>query len=302
MSRTYVLPVTVSLTGDFADNLPEDLVFRDLAASKDPALPRSVARQYFPFEFDPVAQVYNQANQVIEELGVIDPVELWERTASTPAARNAPDDFIATISVTGPPGDPTGDAIFVVVDSNNVPRLPPIFLPAAPYTVPFPPRVATRYGLPIFTGDRIVVAWGNRPTTGESATVIVNLTPCDACELQTAAAAWATALKDCCEGGSTCDLTVAIITSAPGPVLGGIGVIGNYVITILGSNFLPTDLVNLTAPPGVSLGIPLITPTDITINMTVDPFTPPGNMVFEVVRFDDPTCSATGNLPIIPPA
>ncbi len=178
MSRTLYLPVTNDLTGDTLDVLPAGLLMRSQANELELGLPRTVARQYFPFGYDYPADAYSQADQVITDLGVIDPVELWERCGPQ-GARNAPDDYIATLSIRSVDG--TGDAIAQVIDAAGGPRGAPIPLVGAG---------ETQYGIPLFTGDRITVIWDNRPVTNDTATVILNLTEGAEMELQEAAAAW----------------------------------------------------------------------------------------------------------------
>ncbi len=178
MSRTLYLPVTHDLTGSTLDAFPVGLLMRSRANALAGGLARSTARQYFPFSFDYLTGTYGQADQIIADLGVIDPVELWERCGPQ-GARNAPDDYIATLSIRSVDG--TGDAIAQVIDAAGGPRGGPIALAGAG---------ATQYGIPLFTGDRITVAWLNRPVTDDSATVILNLTEGAGMELQSAAAAW----------------------------------------------------------------------------------------------------------------
>jgi hypothetical protein len=178
MSRTLYLPVTNDLTGNTLDVLPAGLLMRSQANELELGLPRTVARQYFPFGYDYPADAYNQADQVITDLGVIDPVELWEKCGPQ-GARNAPDDYIATLSIRSVDG--TGDAIAQVIDAAGGPRGAPIPLAGAG---------ETQYGIPLFTGDRIAVTWDNRPVTNDTATVILNLTEGAEMELQEAAAAW----------------------------------------------------------------------------------------------------------------
>ncbi|MEE8508444.1 MAG: hypothetical protein V3T07_05210 [Myxococcota bacterium] len=178
MSRTLYLPVTNDLTGDTLDVLPAGLLMRSQANELELGLPRTVARQYFPFGYDYPTDAYSQADQVITDLGVIDPVELWERCGPQ-GARNAPDDYIATLSIRSVDG--TGDAIAQVIDAAGGPRGAPIPLVGAG---------ETQYGIPLFTGDRITVIWDNRPVTNDTATVILNLTEGAEMELQEAAAAW----------------------------------------------------------------------------------------------------------------
>ena len=76
MSRTYYLPITITLDGDPASGIPPNLLFRDQADTTDPAIPRTISRLLFPRQYDYVAEVYNQADQVIGTLGAIDPVQL----------------------------------------------------------------------------------------------------------------------------------------------------------------------------------------------------------------------------------
>ncbi len=228
MSRTYFLPVTVAIDGNVASGLPPNLLFRDQADSVDPALRRTASRMMLPLGYDYPLEVYNQADQVIANLGLIDPVELWERSGQA-GDRNAPDDFLATVSINGPTGDTSGVAMVTIVDANLRPRFAPFTLGSSS-----PAPYATRYGIPLFTGDRLLVDWTIAPLGGSSAFVTVSLTPCFGCELQTATALWVEALQDCCEEGipaETCfavltavieDLTSGLVTplGVPGPGLG----------------------------------------------------------------------------------
>lgn len=295
MSRTYFLPVTVDLTGNANDNLPPELVFRDQSASLDPFLPRSIARQYFPYEYDFISEVYNQANQVITELGVIDPVELWERTAETPDKRNAPDDFIATVSVHGPNGDFTGTGGFTVIDATGSPRFPEFELPIG---VAAPGRVATRYGIPLFTGDRILARWVNRPVSGDSGFVIVNLTPCDGCELQTAAAAWEQALKDCC--GDTCPKGVDLVTSIPSPILTLPGP-ESYILTITGTGFLIDDVISSVNGDVVITGPPIFGGTTWQVPIDVTTPTPGPQDAIKIESAADAQCFTLAAIFVAPP-
>jgi len=180
MSRTLYLPVTGDLTGLLDDGGPPNLVLRSQANRAGPAttLPRTVARQYFPFGYDYPTTAYSQVDQVITDLGVLDPVELWEKCGPV-GSLNAPDDFIATLSIRS--SDDTGTARAQVLDAGGSPRGAPIDFPGAG---------ATRYGIPLFTGDRISLTWLVGPVTDNSATVILNLTEGDKMQLQKAIAAW----------------------------------------------------------------------------------------------------------------
>lgn len=304
MSRTYVLPVSNNITGDIDDALPSELVFREQARNADPpTLTRSASRQYYPFDFDPVTGIYGQANQVIEDLGYIDPVELWERAGANPNDRNAPDDFIATISVRAGGGDPTGEALCTLVDSVFSPRLPSFILPeVGPPVSPTPSRLATRYGLPVFSGDIILIDWFNRPVTTEAAIVTINLTPCDGCALQAAVAAWQAAQKDCC-AAEECDAPVVTnIIPDPSPILGGIGAPVNYGLDINGSGFLPTDVITLVGDPGIVPGIPFhVSGALWTLPIAVAAFTPSGPFTVEVARVGAPTCSDSADGFVVPP-
>ncbi len=196
MSRTYFLPVTVDLDGNPASIIPANLLFRQ---SDSPTLARTISRILFPLDYEYELELYNQADQVIGSLGSIDPVELWERSGQA-GDRNAPDDFLATVSVTGPTGDTSGIAEVTILDPNLRPRFAPFLLGSDPETAPY----ASRYGIPLITGDQLLFSWATPPAGGTSAFVTVNLTPCDACELQTAAALWNQALKACCEAPVSC--------------------------------------------------------------------------------------------------
>ena len=177
MSRTIYLPVTGDLTGLATDGPPPGLLLRS-QAERVSALPRTIARQYFPFSFDYLTDTYGQADQIIADLGVLDPVELWERCGPR-GSLNAPDDFIATLSIRS--GDDTGTAEAQVIDSGGSPRRTALSFPGAG---------ATHYGIPLFTGDRILVVWSVAPLGGTAATVILNLTEGDQMPLQRASAAW----------------------------------------------------------------------------------------------------------------
>ena len=258
MSRTYYLPITITLDGDPASGIPPNLLFRDQADTTDPAIPRTISRLLFPRQYAYVAEVYNQADQVIGTLGAIDPVQLWERSGSA-GDRNAPDDFIATVSVHGPTGDTTGIAQVTIIDGNLRPRSAPFLLgssPAAPY--------ATRYGIPLFTGDQLLFSWQTEPNAGTSGFVTVNLTPCDGCELQRAAAAWVSALKDCCaEVAPSCLLpSAAEVTDN----------IGGATSISIGSGI--ANALAVLVPPGTG-----VYQLDVTMAATFDP----ADYTFEVL-------------------
>lgn len=100
--------------------MPTNLSFTQLRDLD--ALTPSQRRLYYPNSFDPLTGIYARADQTIGELGLIDPVDLWERSSAT--GTSTPDDFLANISIRGPAGDPTGDALVTVVDSLFSPRFP----------------------------------------------------------------------------------------------------------------------------------------------------------------------------------
>jgi len=283
MSRTYYLPITITLDGDPASGIPPNLLFRDQADTTDPAIPRTVSRLLFPRQYDYVAEVYNQADQVIGTLGAIDPVQLWERSGSA-GDRNAPDDFVATVSVHGPTGDTSGIAQVTIIDGNLRPRSAPFLLgssPAAPY--------ATRYGIPLFTGDQLLFSWQTEPNAGTSGFVTVNLTPCDGCELQRAAAAWVLALKDCCA-----EVAPSCLLPSAAEVTNNIGGTASITVGSGIANALP-----VLVPPGTG-----IYQLDVTMAATFDP----ADYTFEVLVDGvaiplgfGPNFASVSSLPIGPP-
>lgn len=305
MSRTYVLPVTGELGGGPTAGLPPDLVFREQALNASPpALTRSASRQYYPFDYDPVTGIYGQINQQIVELGYIDPVELWERASGSPDDRNAPDDFIATISVRAAFPAPDGEALFTLVDSTYSPRLPSFIIPESPAVAPTPSRVATRYGLPIFSGDVILVDWFNRPATTNAALVTVNLTPCDGCELQAAVAAWEAALKDCCTEGTDCSAGPEALSVNPPAITGGFapGPPVTISVTIGGSNFNATDVISLVSVAGVSItSVPSLGGIGWTFDLEFPPDIPPFSPIILTVT-DTAGCADSIQILVFPPS
>ncbi len=285
MSRTYYLPVTVTLDGDPSSVIPSNLLLRDQADNPDPGLPRTVARQLFPFGYDFPSDTYAQADQVIGTLGVVDPVELWERSGAA-HERNAPDDFIATISIAGPAGDPTGIASVTIIDANLQPRSASVLLgsaPSAPYR--------TRYGIPLLTGDRLLLAWDTPPVSGSQAFVSLNLTACDGSALQSAAAAWLVALKDCCD-----DTPPACDTPSAAAVTDDNGAITPLSV---GGGGNPGSVQAVLVPPGSGVYMLDVTlpatfdPADYTVEVLVD-----GSAITPGAA---PNFAAVGALPFGPP-
>ncbi len=298
MSRTFSLPVTVDLTGDVNDQLPDALGFtqiRDLAG-----LTPSQRRLYYPESFDPLTGVYARPDKIITELGLIDPVDVWQRSGA--AQGSSPDDFLANLSIRGPAGDPTGEALVTVVDSLFSPRFPSFVVPLAP-DGQTPGRVATRYGIPLFTGDMIVADWLNRPASGNGAQILLNLAPCDFCCMQKATAAW---FQVNGEGPVAPDCGPPVVlglSSTPSPIR-ALFPPTVYTVTIPGIGFMPSDNVAIaSSPPGVNLtSSTFVNPGEIEVTIAVAGGVLPGQIVFSVSRAGDPGCMDTGSLPVVPPA
>lgn len=297
MSRTFSIPVTVDLTGDVNDQLPENLTFRQLKDFE--GLTPSQRRLLYPNSFDPLTGVYGRPDQVITELGLIDPVDVWSRSGATKTS--TPDDFLANISIRGPAGDPTGDALVTVVDGYFSPRFASFVVPLAP-DGQTPGRVATRYGLPLFTGDMIIVDWLNRPVSPvSSAQILLNLSPCDFCCMQKATAAWFAVNSEGPVDPGCIPPVVLAISSSPSPIA-AFSPPNNYTLTISGIGFEATDVVSVaSSPPGVSLGpVTYVGPAEWEAAIFVAGGAPPGFITLSVARGADLGCLDTGTIPVVP--
>lgn len=299
MSRTFSFPVTTDLTGDVNDQLPSGLSFTQL---RDPdALTPSQRRLYWPQSFDPLTGLYARPDQTITELGLIDPVDTWLRSGG--AQGSSPDDFIANLSVSGPPGDPTGEALFTVVDALFRPRFPSFVIPL-PDDGQTPGRVATRYGIPFFTGDMLICDWLNRPATGNGAQILLNLAPCDFCDMQKATAAWFQVNSEGPVPPECVPPVVLGVTSVPSPIRAGLGIPVNYVVTIAGIGFESDDVVTIASGPGgvAITNTTFVSPGEWTVDIAVLAGTLAGPLTFSVARAADAGCADTGDTFVVPPA
>lgn len=298
MSRTFALPVDGDLTGLPTDLLPENLTFTQL---KDlDGLTPSQRRLYYPNSFDPITGIYSRADQRIEDLGLIDPVDVWSRSGGQQGS--TPDDMIASISIRAQAGDPTGDALVTVVDAFLSPRFASFVVPLAP-DGQTPGRVATRYGLPIFTGDMILVDWLNRPAITNAASILLNLSPADGCCMQKATAAWFAVNGEGPVPPACTPPIVLGMTSAPAPIF-ALSPFESYTLTIPGIGFQADDVVAVSSgPPGVIISsFGFISPGEFTAVVDIPAGTPPSGFVVSVSRALDPGCSASAGLPIVDPA
>lgn len=298
MSRTFVIPVLDELTGLVTDTLPPDLSFNQLPDNE--VLTPAQRRIYFPYSLDPLAGITYQENQKIYDLGLIDPVDLYSSVGSQ---NNAPDDFLATISVRSLSQDDTGDALITVVDSVFNPRFPSFQLPLPGPVAPTPQRVSTRYGIPLFSGDMIIVDWLNFPALSGAALITLNLSPADGCCMQQATAAWFQVSGEGPVQPGCVPPEITVVDSFPAPIYGGgVGPPTAYQLVIVGDLFEPTDLVQIGDVNGVSvIGLPLyIGPNEWQLPIEVDSNADIGPLSVAVVRAEDSGCFGTGSIDIIP--
>jgi hypothetical protein len=250
---------------------------------------------YYPIKYDISGESYEQANQEIAELGYLDPVELWTRSQSQ---ESSPDDFIATISIQGPVGDPSGEAIFTVVDANMRPRFNSFVLPSAA-TAPTPVGVGTRYGVPLLSGDLILCSWLNRPATGDNGVIIINLMECDGCEWQRTAAQWLANQGD--EPVPCSPPSIISILPVGGPIFEP--GIGTWTLAVQGIDFEPTDEWDSPVGPITVQSVNFIDSANVEVTIDIGfPGLSSGPYPINVNRVGDPTCAATGSFFIVPPA
>ncbi len=303
MAQTFYLPITENLTGDLADQLPEDLVFRNDKARQDsPPLSRTQARIMYPFGYDPVADVQTRPGDVIKNLGVIDPVDISERgSGPNVGVRWAGDDYFVTLAVI-PNQTALDDGSFAVcriVDAAGCDRFGCFNLP-----LPAPEngvRVCSRYGLPMTAGDRIVLEWQG---DGNFAGVVI---------VTVAAATTSEAYLDaiCClikvsgEGPVPPGCEPPVITSyttVPTPVVEGVpGPPVAYDVTVNGAGFLPSDVVTIVGGP--SGAIPVLTQTFVSgVEWDLDIHVPAGKLAgtyqLTVTRELDDGCFASFDFPV----
>jgi hypothetical protein len=301
MSRTYGIPFTGRLTGlagvFSGDKLPDALVFKQNlnALNSSPAQ----RRIYLPSSFDVNTGTTTRPDQVVVDLGFIDPVDLFLK--SGPPNQASPDDFLATLSVQGPFGDPTGEAQITVIASDSSPRFASFVIPQPSdgFTVG---RVASRYGIPILTGDTIVLDWLTVPVSGPGGIITLNLSPADGCCMQQAMAAWF-AVNGQGPPTPSCDPPVInSFDSIPAPIFSGAGAPVDYTVDLDGTGFLADDIVTIeSAPAGVTLlGSLFVSPVLWTTGVRVLAGTLGGNIVFRITRVGDPTCFDEISVPLVP--
>jgi hypothetical protein len=299
MAQTIYLPITGNLTGDLADEIPDDLQFR--LEGRDDDVSETFRRVFYPFGYDQKTDTNTHPNQTIGDLGVIDPVELVQRAnGQNQGTRWATDDYFLNLAI-APPEGIESFAVVRVIDAAGCDRF-------GCFQLPLPPpengvRVCTRYGIPMQAGDRIVLEWqGDSDFAG---TVIVTASAASSTE------AFIDAV--CClisatgQGPVPAECEPPEITSYstnPTPVVEGVpGPPVVYTGTILGAGFLPDDAISIVGGP--SGAIPVINQTyvsgvqwDFTFQVTAGKTA--GNYLLCVTRDEDPGCFACVDFPVVP--
>jgi hypothetical protein len=298
MAQTIYLPVTGNLTGDLADEVPDDLQFR-LEARAEDGVSATFRRVFYPFGYDQKTNTNTHPNQTIVDLGVIDPVDLVQRAnGPNQGTRWATDDYFVNLSVA--PDGADGYAVVRIIDAAGCDRFGCFQLPLAPPENGV--RVCTRYGIPMQAGDRIVLEWqGDSDFVGK---LIITASPATSTE------AFIDAI--CClisttaQGPVPAECEPPVINSYstnPTPVVEGQpGPPVVYSGTILGAGFLSTDTIQIVGGP--SGAIPVINQTfvsgvqwDFTFQVTNGKAA--GTYQLCVIREEDPGCFDCVDFPVV---